>query len=64
MAKYEPLRAELLRRPAAVTMTFSEVAELYGELPPSAYEHRPWWLDRSTDTTMSRPTRGAPWGGP
>lgn len=51
MAKYDPLRAELLRRSGAVEMTFEEIAELVGELPPSAYQHGPWWLDRSPDTT-------------
>jgi hypothetical protein len=51
VAKYDPLRAELLRRSGAVEMTFAEIAELVGELPPSAYEHGPWWFDRSADTT-------------
>jgi hypothetical protein len=32
-------------------MTFAEIAELVGELPASAHAHRPWWLDRSPDTT-------------
>jgi hypothetical protein len=43
MAKYDPLRDALRRAGSSVELSFAEIAELVGGLPPSAYEHRAWW---------------------
>lgn len=50
MGKYEALAAFLDRLPAdkrTVTMTFREVADLVGGLPPTAYKLRQWWANDS-----------------
>lgn len=43
-SRYDPL-GEFLKnqRAASVTLTFTEVEELVGALPPSARRHGAWW---------------------
>jgi len=44
MAKYDPLRNHLtLTGKHRITMSFEEIANLVGELPRSAWDHRAWW---------------------
>lgn len=45
MGKYDELGHYLARTRRPVDMTFDEVANLVGGLPPSAYEHRAWWAN-------------------
>jgi hypothetical protein len=45
MAKYDALRDRLVRSVGGVEMSFADVADLVGGLPPSAYEHRAWWAN-------------------
>ena len=49
-SKYEPLLRQLEAAPAdePVSLTFTELDELVGGLPPSAREHRPWWANTIT----------------
>lgn len=50
MHKYAPLAEFLASRPigqSTVTVSFDQVAELVGGLPPSAYEYRQWWANDS-----------------
>lgn len=49
MSKYDSLARFLAELEAdSVTLTFSRVGELVaGGLPQSAYDHRPWWANRS-----------------
>ena len=51
MAKYDPLNRHLrTQRLAEVPMTFSQIEQLIGtKLPPSAYRHRPWWANESSN---------------
>jgi hypothetical protein len=47
MSKYDPLRDFLTARAEnTVTLTFSEIDELVGTLPPSARKYDLWWLNR------------------
>lgn len=45
--KYQPLEERLAELAVAgqrsAEFDFDDVAQLVGWLPPSAYEHRPWW---------------------
>jgi hypothetical protein len=43
MGKYEALRSQLAVRGEVVQMTFQEVADIVGGLPPSAFMHSAWW---------------------
>ena len=44
MAKYDPIERFLGDRTGeAVTVTFAELDQIVGGLPPSARKHRPWW---------------------
>ncbi len=45
-SKYDPLR-DFLRRHSggAVELTFSDLAQIVGGLPRSAYAYRPWWTN-------------------
>jgi hypothetical protein len=45
MAKYEPLSRHLRTATRPVSMTFDEISQLVGGLPPSAYRHREWWAN-------------------
>jgi hypothetical protein len=45
VGKYDELGHYLARTKRPVDMTFAEVANLVGGLPPSAYEHRAWWAN-------------------
>ena len=48
MAKYDALRDHLMSRTGdTVTMTFTEVAEVVGTLPPTAWSSRQWWANDS-----------------
>ena len=49
MSQYEPLEIHLRKSGrASVCMTFDEIKDVIGELPSSAFRHRPWWAnDRS-----------------
>ena len=45
-SKYDPLRQFLARcREDSVELKFSQVADLVGGLPRSAYAYRPWWAN-------------------
>jgi hypothetical protein len=48
MAKYDGLAKFLSEADEdSLTLKFARIAELVeGGLPPSAYEHRPWWANR------------------
>jgi hypothetical protein len=47
-SKYDALRDTLLAfDETATTMTFSEVAELVGPLPQSAWRHQAWWANEA-----------------
>lgn len=42
--KYDPLKSWISKNDSnSIQMTFSEIAELVGGLPPSAYQHRAFW---------------------
>ncbi len=46
MSKYDPLRDFLAARAeSTVTLTFSEIDDLVGALPPSARKYEVWWLN-------------------
>ncbi|HEY5275512.1 MAG TPA: hypothetical protein VIK38_03065 [Coriobacteriia bacterium] len=45
MAKYEPLSRHLRTAIHPISMTFDEISQLVGGLPPSAYRHREWWAN-------------------
>ncbi len=46
MSKYDPLRDFLTARAEnTVTLTFSEIGDLVGTLPPSARKYEVWWLN-------------------
>ncbi len=48
MASWEPLRRRLADEPGAVTLAWSEIEALVGDLPPSAYRYDAFWSgDRS-----------------
>lgn len=43
MGKYAPLRDWLGTLPRGVEVTFKQVADLVGGLPPTAYRRPQWW---------------------
>ncbi len=46
MGKYSKLFEYLkLRKEQKMRMSFDEIGHIVGGLPPSAYEHRPWWAN-------------------
>jgi hypothetical protein len=46
MGKYDPLRRYLERhRHEDLTLSFEELEQLVGQLPPSAHQHRAWWAN-------------------
>lgn len=48
MAKYDPLRDHLVHVLGDQHgMTFYEIADLVGGLPPSAFQYREWWDNSS-----------------
>ena len=50
MAKYDPLRdylAEMTGKRGRVRLTFADVENLVGPLPPSARVHDAWWANDS-----------------
>lgn len=49
VSKYTPLKMFFLNATMSeIPMTFEEVAGVVGDkLPPSAYEHRPWWANEA-----------------
>jgi hypothetical protein len=52
MAKYDPLRDELARIASGrIVMTFVQIEQLVGRLPPSAY-YSWWWGNRDAKTTF------------
>jgi len=62
MAKYAALAAHLKTLSAeqrTVAMTFAEVSEIVGGLPPSAYKIRQWWANDSK--IEGRAWRSAGW---
>jgi len=64
MGKYDPLRDHLASRAGAehqLTMTFAQIEELVGTLPPSARTHRAWWADSSDARVEARAWRSAGW---
>jgi hypothetical protein len=48
-SKYWPLEQFLLKQTASrIAMRFDQIETLIGEkLPPSAFEHRPWWANEA-----------------
>ena len=60
--KYEPLELYLKNLPASqdeLALSFEEVGNIIGQsLPPSAYEHRPWWANQ---TNISNRSQAAAW---
>ncbi len=62
MPKYSPLASELLRRgEASIQMSFDQVGDLVGGLPPSAFEHREWWSNPRKDTPSTHTHAIAGW---
>ena len=62
MGKYTPLSEYLAERPDAlheITLSFEEVEQLVGPLPPSARKHRPWWANDSKSEAVA--WRNAGW---
>jgi hypothetical protein len=59
MGKYEPLYDLLLRSGPSVSLTFSELADLVGGLPPSAHRHSAWWASDPTTHVQARAWLGA-----
>lgn len=46
MGKYSKLFEYLeLRKEQKMRMSFDEIGHIVGGLPPSAFEHRPWWAN-------------------
>jgi hypothetical protein len=43
--KYDPLRKFLLARGGTVELSFGDIDDLVGGLPPSARNDRPWWAN-------------------
>lgn len=59
-SKYDALREHLARETGAeIAMTFTEVEDLVGPLPPSARAHRAWWSNSSN--TEGQAWRAAGW---
>lgn len=54
VSKYDPLYWHLDDATGAVTLTFAEVADLVGGLPPSAYEHPSWWSRNTSRHVQAR----------
>jgi hypothetical protein len=56
MAKYEALGPFLRGHPTReVPVTFSEIEKVIGEkLPRSAYVHRPWWSNNTSNSAMTK----------
>ena len=60
MAKYDPLRDHLASHTEdTVTMTFPQVEELVGSLPPTARSTRQWWANDSK--VQAKAWRAAGW---
>jgi hypothetical protein len=62
VAKYDSLRDQLASRAAGIgelRMTFSEVEDFVGPLPPSARAHRGWWANDSK--VQAQAWRAAGW---
>lgn len=55
MAKYEPLKAFLVRRSEGeVPMTFQEIEKVIGaRLPPVAFKHRAWWSNNPSNSVIT-----------
>ena len=55
--KYDAL-GQFLKTHAAdstVPLTFAEIEDIIGsKLPPSAYEHRPWWSNNPSNNVMTK----------
>ena len=52
MSKYDPL-SNLLKHHDAdeIFLTFNQIGDMvHGDLPDSAYRHRPWWANRTDDS--------------
>jgi hypothetical protein len=54
MAKYDPLRDHLRRQTTTAAMTFDEIADLVGGLPPSAHRHLAWWTNDDATHPQSK----------
>jgi hypothetical protein len=54
VGKYRPLQDHLARQRGVVRMSFSELEQLVGELPPSARDHRPWWGNARASQAQAR----------
>lgn len=56
MSKYQPLGAYLNKQFAShIPMTFAEIERVIGtSLPPSAYDHRPWWSNNPSNNVMTK----------
>lgn len=52
LAKYDPLADYLARSDKErVSLTFDQIGELVGGLPPTAYEKNEWWANEDVRTT-------------
>jgi len=64
MGKYEPLTRHLEALPGdSWSTSFAEIERIIARtLPPSAYEHRPWWANqRGSNHTQARAWQAAGW---
>ncbi len=62
--KYQPLRGWLASRPHAeslIRVSFDDISQLVGDLPPTAFEHRSWWANDSVGHRQSRAWLEAGW---
>jgi hypothetical protein len=61
-SKYEVLAAHLrASRESQLQMTFSQVADLLGELPASAWSRREWWSNNESHTHARNGWLAAGW---
>ncbi|HEY3637589.1 MAG TPA: hypothetical protein VGK90_05500 [Rhizomicrobium sp.] len=56
MSKYDALGTYLRRRDLnEIPMTFAEIEQIIGgKLPRSAYAHRPWWSNGTSNSVLTR----------
>ena len=55
MSKYEPLETYLRESGREViSMTFGDIERVTcADLPPSAFKHRPWWLNNPSNSSIT-----------
>ena len=54
MSKYDPLLDCLARSSQPAEMSFADISELIGGLPPTAYRRLQWWSNNSNGHVQAR----------